>query len=154
VRAGSLAAVSRRLLIALGVVVFLVVSVFVARWLTTEGAERSAIHSLLQDEAKGDTGAVIADLDGCAQEPACVSQVRRAVARTHRAGSVKILRTDSATAYALGESTGRTRVAWAVVDEGFPVVQCVTVKRAGNALFGRKVVLERLSLPISNTGTC
>lgn len=145
---------SRRLLIALGVVVFLVISIFVARWLTTEGAERSAIHALLQDQARGDVDAVVAGLDGCAKDAACVDQVRRAVARTRRAGSVKILRIDSPTAYALGEASGRTRVAWTVVDEGLPVVQCVTVRREGNALFGRKVVLQRLSLPIANTGTC
>ncbi len=145
---------SRRLAIALGVVLFVLISVIVARWLTTEGRERSAIHALLQDEARGDVRAVVARLDGCAAEPACVDQVRRAVARTKRPGDVKLLLIQSPTAYALGKATGRTRVAWTVIDKGLPVVQCVTVSRTGNALFGREIRLQRLSLPISNTGTC
>ena len=83
-----------------------------------------------------------------------MDQVRRAVARTRRPGDVKLLLIQSPTAYALGKATGRTRVAWTVIDNGLPVVQCVTVSRTGNALFGREIRLQRLSLPISNTGTC
>lgn len=145
---------SRRLLLALGVVAFLLVAFVVARWLTNEGAERTEIHALLQDQARGDTAAVLARLDGCAATPACADQARRAIAKARRPGDVKILNLSSATAYSLGAATGRTRVAWTVVGEGLPVVQCVTVRRTGNAVFGRKIVLERLSLPIANEGSC
>jgi hypothetical protein len=146
--------VSRRLLVALGVVAFLLVAFVVARWLTSEGAERTAIHALLRDEARGDAAAVLGRLDGCAADPACASQARRAIAKARRPGDVKILNLSSATAYALGAAEGRTRVAWTVVGEGLPTVQCVTVKRTGNAVVGRKIVLERLSLPIANEGSC
>lgn len=142
------------MVVVLGIVLFLLVSVGVARWLTSEGSERSAIQALLRDEASGDLDAVLARLDGCAKDPACADQARRAVEKTRRPGEVKILNLGSSTAYAFGEDRGRTRVAWTVVGEGLPVVQCVTVRRTGNALFGRKVVLERLSLPIANEGSC
>ncbi len=145
---------SRRLIIVLGVVAFLGVSVLVARWLTTEGRERDAALGLVRAEARGDSAAVIRQLQGCSADPACRSQVTRAVAATRRPGDVKILSLQSPTAYALGESTGRSRVAWSVIDDSLPVVQCLTVHRAGNALVGRKIVLQRISLPIVGDGAC
>jgi hypothetical protein len=140
--------------IVLGIAAFLLISFGVARWLTSEGSERNAILALLDDQARGDVTAVLARLPGCAQDPACADQARRAVARTKRPGDVKILNLTSPTSYALGDDAGRTRVAWAVVGEGNPVVQCVTVHREGNALFGRKIVLQRISLPIAGEGAC
>lgn len=145
---------SRRTAIVLGVIAFLGISVLVARWLTTEGRERSAVLELVRAQARGDVPGVIARLQGCSADPTCRSQVQRAVAQTRRAGEVKLLALQSPTAYALGEATGRTRVAWTVVGNGLPVVQCVTVKRTGNAITGRRIVLLRLSLPIAGTGTC
>lgn len=145
---------SRRLAIVLGVIVFLVVAAGVARWLTSEGRERSAVFSLLQAEAAGDVDAVVAKLHDCAGDAACEAQARAAVARTKRPGEVKILLLQSDTAYALGSATGRTRVAWTIVDGGLPVVQCVTVRRTGNALFGREIELERLSSPIDSEASC
>jgi len=146
--------VSRRLAIVLGVIVFLVVAAGVARWLTSEGRERSAVFSLLQAQAAGDVGAVVAKLHDCAGNAPCEARARAAVARTKRPGEVKILLLQSGTSYALGSATGRTRVAWTIVDGGLPVVQCVTVRRTGNALFGREIELERLSLPIDNEASC
>lgn len=144
----------RRLIIVVGVLAFLAVSALLARWLTTENRENAAILALVRDEARGDAAAVIARLDGCAADPTCVSQARRATAAVQRPGTPKILNLSSGTAYALGESTGRSRVAWAVVDQGLPVVQCVTVRRTGNALVGREVHLLRVSLPIAGQGSC
>ena len=145
---------SRRLAIALGALVFLVVCVVAARWLTTEGRERSAVLSLLKVQAAGDVDAVVGKLHGCPQRPGCVAQARLAVARTKRPGEVKILLLQSGTGYAVGSATGVTRVAWTIVDGGLPVVQRVTVRRTGNALFGREIVLERLSPPIDNEAAC
>ena len=45
---------------------------------------------------------------------------------------------DSGTALrAAARRTGRTRVAWGIVDRGLPVVQCVDVRREGSVLAGR-----------------
>jgi hypothetical protein len=149
--------VSRRALIPLiaaGVVLFLAVSLELARFLNTESQERGAVFALLQAQARGDAKAMLARLDGCAREPACAATQRRNAQRLRRPGDVKILAYDSKTAYALGSERGPTRVAWAVIDRGLPVVQCVDVQRTGSALAGRAIRLRRLSPPINRQGTC
>ena len=67
---------------------------------------------------------------------------------------MKILAYDSKTAYTLGAAEGLTRVAWTVIDNGLPVVQCVDVRRGGNVLTGRTVTLRRLSAPIGRQSPC
>jgi hypothetical protein len=149
--------VSRRValpLIALGVIAFLVISFFVARWLSTENNERDAVYAVLQAQAHGDARAMLGRLDGCARAPRCRDTVRANARRLRRPGEVKILAYDSATAYALGSARGPTRVAWTVVDRGLPVVQCVDVRRSGNVLDGRAITLEALSPPIGNQASC
>jgi len=149
--------VSRRTLIpliALGVLVFLAISFELARYFNTETQERNAVFVLLKDQARGDAAAVIARLDGCASDPACRATATRNAARLRRSGEVKILAYDSKTAYALGDKQGPTRVAWTVIDNGLPVVQCVEVERTGTVLAGRAIRLRRLSPPIDRQGTC
>ncbi|MEA2268679.1 MAG: hypothetical protein QOF29_2370 [bacterium] len=141
-------------LAALGLVVFLALSLLLARWLTTEGEERDAVYALLQDQARGDAGAMLARLDGCARDAGCATAVERNATRLRRPGEVKILAYQSATAYALGGAQGRTRVAWTVIDRGLPVVQCVDVERAGSVLAGRTITLRRLSSPIGGESSC
>ena len=141
-------------LIALGVLVFLAISFELARYFNTETQERNAIFVLLKDQARGDAAAVIARLDGCASDPACRATATRNAARLRRSGEVKILAYDSKTAYALGDKQGPTRVAWTVIDNGLPVVQCVQVERTGTVLAGRAIRLRRLSPPIDRQGTC
>jgi len=141
-------------LIALAVLLFLAISFFLARWLTTESRERSAVFDLLRAQAKGDARAMLADLDGCARNPACRAQVEANAARLRRRGDVKILAYDSKTAYTLGAAEGLTRVAWTVIDKGLLVVQCVDVKRGGNLLTGRTVTLLRVSAPIGRQSPC
>ena len=148
---------SRRVLIPLvaaGVLVFLAISFELARYLNTESQERGAVFALLQAQARGDAGAMLARLDGCAMKPACAATQRRNAQLLRRPGEVKILAYDSKTAYALGAKQGPTRVAWTVIDRGLPVVQCVDVQRTGTALAGRAITLRRLSPPIARTGTC
>lgn len=148
---------SRRALIPLilvGVVVFLAVSFELARFLDTESQERGAVFALLQAQARGDATAMLARLDGCGRDPACVATTRRNAQQLERPGEVKILAYDSKTAYALGAERGPTRVAWTVIDRGLPVVQCVDVQRTGTVLAGRAIRLRRLSPPIKRTGTC
>jgi hypothetical protein len=141
-------------LAAAGLVAFVVVSLTLARWLSTENDERDAVYAVLTAQARGDASGMLARLDGCAGDQGCASAVRRNAGRLRRAGEVKILAYDSATSYALGPAHGPTRVAWTVVDRGLPVVQCVDVDRSGSVLTGRTITLRRVSLPIDRQSSC
>jgi hypothetical protein len=144
----------RRLpLIIAALVVFLAVSVELARWLSTESDERDKIHRLLEAQARGDAARMLADLDGC-DTAACRATVARNARVLKRRGAVKIVSYESGTSYALGSATGDTRVAWTSLQQGLVVVQCVTVRRGGSALAGRSVTLLRISAPIDRQGSC
>jgi hypothetical protein len=147
--------VRRKLLIVLGVLVFAALSVVVARYLTTEGRERSAVKTLLEAQARGDAGAMLdAMAPSCRADARCRAIVAADAAKLARGGDPKIISYTSKTAYALGDATGVTRVAWTVIDKGLPVVQCVTVHRGGSAVAGRTVTLLRISAPIGNEASC
>lgn len=144
----------RRVLIACGVLVFLVVSFQLARFLTAENAERSAVYALLEDEARGDARAVAARLDDCTGP--CARDVAATVAKARRPGAVKILRLDSGANFTLGERTARSRVAWAAnaTRGGEAVVQCITVRRSWSLVSGASVTLLRLSAPLPPEKAC
>jgi hypothetical protein len=147
--------VSRRrkvLLAAVGVVVFLAISLLLARYLSTENRERDAVYALLRDQARGDARAMLARLDGC--DARCRADVSSNARRLARPGDVKILAYQSSTSYALGAADGPTRVAWTIVNRQLPVVQCVEVQRTGNVLAGRGINLRRLSVPIDRQSSC
>lgn len=144
----------RALTIGAAAAAFLLVTLLVARWLTTEGRERHEVTELLRDQARGDAAAMLARLDGCARDRGCGALVRRNAARLRRPGDVEVLAYESETAYALGPATGPTRVAWRVRGGGLPVVQCVEVRRNGSVLAGRSVTLRRLSAPIGRESPC
>ena len=141
-----------KLLIAVGVVLFLGVSFVLARYLSTENRERDAVYALLRDQARGDVRGMLRRLDGC--DARCRAAAEANARRLKRPGSVKILAYDSSTAYALGAARGPTRVAWTIVNRQLPVVQCVEVQRTGTVLTGRAINLRRLSVPIDSTGSC
>ncbi len=147
---------SRRVVfIALAVVVFLAISLELARYLSAPSAERNRVYDVLVDAARGNTDAVIAQLKGCREDPACVTRTTDVVAKVKALGKVKILSYESPTAYALGTKTANARVAWAMVDrDGLPVVQCVTVQRKWSFTKGGSVSLRRLSAPIGNEAGC
>jgi hypothetical protein len=140
-------------LIALGVVVFLAVSAALARFLSVENVERDDEAALLTAQVRGEPAAMLARLSGCRQSASCVATVRANAARLASAGEPKILSLKSATAYSLAGATGRTRLAWTVIGRS-PVVQCVEVRRTGNALTGIHIHLLRLSAPIPNAADC
>jgi hypothetical protein len=147
--------VSRRrlvTLVAIGAIVFVAISLLLARYLTTENRERDAVYALLRDQARGDATAMLKRLDGC--DARCHANVEANAGRLKRAGEVKILAYQSATSYALGHAEGPTRVAWTIVDRQLPVVQCVQVERTGNVLTGTTINLRRLSVPIDRQGSC
>lgn len=146
----------RRRLIAVGVaalVLFVVLSVLLARYLSAENLERSQVLSLLRAQAAGDAAATIRGISGCRAHPSCVAQAEQNAARLHRPGSVKILSLESATAYALTGATGTTRVAWTVIGR-LPIVQCVGVRRTGNPFAGISIAVISLSAPIPNEADC
>ncbi len=145
----------RLVLIAAAVLVFIGVSLLVARYLTTESRERNAVKRLLDAQARGDARSMFAALDGsCHAEARCRTTVEADARRLRREGDPKIIAYTSKTAYALGAATGITRVAWTVVGKGLPVVQCVVVHRGGSAVTSRTVTLLRISAPIGNESTC
>ncbi|MGD0452331.1 MAG: hypothetical protein ABSB69_01925 [Solirubrobacteraceae bacterium] len=144
-----------RVLFAVAVIVVLVASGVLARFLSVENAERADDLALIQAEAKGNAAAMLEQLSGCRQSPSCVATVKANVSnpRLRRSGAVKILQLESKTAYSLFAVTGKTRLAWTVIGS-LPVVQCVDVRRTGNFLKGINVTLIALSAPIDNEGTC
>ena len=132
---------------------FVAVSVLLARFLSTENVERDKEASLLQAQAKGDVQRMLAQLDGCRARPACLATVRANADRLRRPGVVKVLSLKSSTAYALTGASGKTRLAWTVIGR-LPVVQCVEVRRTGNPISGITVTLRSLSAPIPNEADC
>lgn len=142
-------------LIAVAALVFLGLSLLLARWLATEGRERADVKRLLDAQARGDAAAMLRALSGsCRADPRCRATAAADARRLRRPGAVKIIAYDSQTAYSLGSATGPTRVAWTVVGRGLPVVQCVLVHREGSVLAGHRVTLLRVSAPIANEASC
>jgi hypothetical protein len=144
-----------RVLLAAIAIFVLLVAVLLARFLQVENVERQADLALIQAEARGDAAAMIAQLSGCRQSPACVQSVKRELRnpRLHRAGAVKILSLTAATANSPTATTGKTRVAWTVIGT-LPVVQCIDVRRTGNFLTGMHVHLIGIGNPIPNEALC
>jgi hypothetical protein len=152
-RAGAGSGALKRLAIILGVLVFVLVSGLLARFLSVENDERDKELAALQAQVRGDAGALIARLAGCSKSPKCVATSTANASRLRRAGAVKILSIKSRTAYSLSGASGDTRLAWTVIGY-LPVVQCVEVRRTGNVLSGIKVTLLSLSAPIENEADC
>ncbi len=146
----------RPLLVALGVLAFLAISFQLARLLSGGNAERAAIVDLLQAQARGDGGAVAAQLEGCAPDPACRAEMARLARRLRRPGEVDILRLDSGIQARFISQTGVSRVAWAAdAQAGGPaVVQCVRVRREWSFAAGASITLLRLGPPIGGTSDC
>ena len=136
-------------------IVFLVLSALLARFLTSDNLEREQDVALIEAEASGDAAGMIAKLSGCRENPSCVALQRKNASnpRMRRAGEVKVLSLSSATANSPTGATGTTRLAWTVLGQ-LPVVQCIEVKRSGNALTGVHVALLSLSAPINNEADC
>jgi hypothetical protein len=144
----------RRILLAIPLtLVFVVVAVVAARFLTAENRERDAITALLNAEAQGHAGDVAARLESCPD--ACLRRLEPMVARLHGPGDVRLVRLDSGTSYSLGRSEGWSRVVWVRGVDGRPVVQCVRVRRTGGPLTERSVTLLRLTAPLAdNEDSC
>jgi len=143
----------RMAIVLVGAVLFLAISALLARYLSAENVERADILAVLRAQARGDAARELQLLDGCRAKPYCAATVRASAVRLKRPGAVKILSIKSPTAGSLTGATGTTRVAWTVIGT-LPVVQCVLVRRTGNAVKGIDVALLSLSAPIGNEASC
>lgn len=137
--------------VVVAVVLFLVVSALLSRWLGTENAEREAVLDVLQAQARGDANRMLRDID--CQDDACAARVRANARELRAPGDVTIVRIDSATSHALTSRTGQTRVVW-ITPGRLTTVQCVLVKRTGTPLSGQSVTLRDLSAPIGRQAAC
>ena len=141
------------LLIVVGLIVFLAISAVLARVFSVDGAERTAITSLVQTEARGDAAGMIKRIHDCSPDPACRQRATEDAANLKRSGSVKVLELEPSAGFSLGSTLGTSRVAWRA-GGALPVVQCVRVRRAGNALSGLDVQLLEISRRIKSTAGC
>jgi hypothetical protein len=139
--------------IVVGVLVFLAISALLARVFSVDGAERSAITSLVQTEAQGNANGVISRIDGCAQDAACRARAVANAAVLKHSGSISILQLEPSAGFSLTSTLGTARVAWNV-GNSLPIVQCVRVRRAGNAISGEHVQLLSISPKLAGDATC
>ncbi len=136
-----------------GVLLFVAISGLLARFFSVENEEREDLVSVLQAEANGNAQAMLNHLADCRASAKCTAMVHEDALKLRRAGPVKILTLTSHTAYALTGKTAPTRVAWTVIGH-LPVVQCVQVKRTGNALTGISVKLQSIGAQIPGEADC
>lgn len=144
----------RPLVIVTGVLVLLVASFLVARWINNDSVERARVVELLRAQLRGDAAGMLRRLTACG-EPACISVVRDNARRLRRDRELKVALYQSQTAHALRSRTKFTRVVW--FPSGRPAettVQCVLVRREGNALTGMTVSLLRVTAPIGRESSC
>jgi hypothetical protein len=144
---------SRILLGALALLAFLAISLGLARVLSANGAERSAILALVEAQARGDADAMIARIDGCERRPACVARARANADRLRTPGRVELVRLDASTSFSLGGDVGVARVVWRTPART-TVVQCVAVRRGGDVVSGLTIELRDLGRPIDRESSC
>jgi hypothetical protein len=141
------------LLVALGVVLFLAISVGLARVFGANGAEQSAITSLVKAEAAGNQNAMLARIQDCAQSPSCRARVAENATNLRRPGAVTIIQLEPSTSFSLGGKVGTARVAWKA-GSSLPIVQCVRVRRSGDVFAGLTVQLLEISAKIKGDSSC
>jgi hypothetical protein len=148
---------SRRRLYLIGIVlallVFLAISAVLARVFSIDGTERSAITLLVKDEAAGSQAAMMSRIKGCAGNAACRARMATDAAKLRRSGTISILQLQPSAGFSLTSTVGTARVAWRA-GSSLPIVQCVRVRRAGDALTGFRVELLRLSRRIPSDSNC
>jgi hypothetical protein len=146
----------RRLLlvgIPLALALFLFISLILARVFSADGAERNAITLLIKAEAAGNRAGMTARIEGCATSAACRARVAEDATNLRRPGTVSILELNPSTGFSLTSSVGTARVAWKT-SGSLPIVQCVRVRRAGDAISGLTIELLKLSPRIKSDADC
>ena len=139
--------------IGLGVVLFVVISVLVARAVGVGDAQNGAVTELVRAEAGGDTNRVIALIHGCRKDAACRVHAAALTASLRGSGEVSILELNPAANVAVTSSVGTARVAW-TVGSSLPRVQCVRVRNAGTVFSGFDIELLRVSVRQPSDASC
>jgi hypothetical protein len=140
-------------LVAAALVLLLVVSAILARAFSADGAERSAITSLIESEAHGDQRAMLARISGCRASPSCRARVSYDAATLQHPGTVSIIQLQPSAGFSLTGTLGTARVAWNV-GSSLPIVQCVRVRRQGDVLRGLRIALLEISRRIKSDEDC
>ncbi len=140
-------------LIVIGIVIFIAISALLARIFSVDGAEQGAITDLVQAEAAGNTTSMLDEIQGCRTSPACRARVAHNVAALAHSGKVSILQLNTSAGFSLTSTLGTARVAWEA-GSSLPIVQCVRVRHAGNAITGMHVELLELSERINSGSDC
>jgi hypothetical protein len=143
----------RILLLVLAAVAFLAISAALARVLSANGAERTAIEQVLKAQARGDAAGIVSRIEGCAASSHCTAMAHANAAQLRSRGTLQIVRLDASTSFSFGGTSGVARVVWATPSR-LTVVQCVAVRRGGNVLNGLSVELRSLSRPIGRESDC
>jgi hypothetical protein len=141
------------ILIATAVVAFLAVSALLARVWSADGAETDAVTALIQAEARGEKTAMISRIQGCSVSTACRARVTTVATALKQQGAVVILRLNPSTGFSFDGTLGTARVAWKSLSSP-PIVQCVRVRRSGNALKGLRIELLEISARIKSDADC
>jgi len=141
------------IIVGLGVFFFLGISVLLARSLSATATERSRVLDIVEAQARGDAKAVLDKTPACARQPACVAATEAFVAKLRRPGAISILQYRPSIQLPLTRAVATGRVAWRAGAEGFPVVQCVRVRRDG-PVTGATVELLSISAPIGREASC
>jgi hypothetical protein len=139
--------------ILLALLVFLAISIVLARVFSIDGTEQTAITLLVKDEAAGNRSAMIGRIKDCHTSAACRARVAADAAKLRRSGTVSILQLQPSAGFSLTSTVGTARVAWRA-GSSLPVVQCVRVRRGGDALTGFNVELLQLSRRIASDSNC
>jgi len=129
------------------------VSAVLARVFSADGAERSAILSLIQAQARGDQSAMLDRIEGCRASAACRARVAQNATALKHSGSVSILTETSSAGFSLTGTTGVARVAWSA-GGSLPNVQCVKVRRAGDAVSGLRIELLAITAKLPGNSNC
>lgn len=139
--------------IAVAILFFLIISALLARVFSANGAEQSAITTLIKAEARGDAGAVAAVITGCRSSQACMRRAAENAARLKHPGNVSILTLQPSTNFSVADTVGTARVAWNV-GGSLPITQCVRVRRKGNAVSGLHVELLAVTPRLASDAVC
>jgi hypothetical protein len=94
-----------------------------------------------------------ARINGCAVSLACRDRVAQDIAALKRPGAVSIIQIQPSAGLSLTDTLGTARVAWSV-GSSLPIVQCVRVRRAGDAISGLSVQLLAISARIKSDADC
>jgi hypothetical protein len=136
-----------------GVIVFLAIATMLTRAFNVGDAEDAAITSLVQAEARGDTGEVISLVTGCKASAACRARAAANTAALRHPGQVSIAEINPSSTFSVASTSGTARVAW-VAGNSLPRVQCLHVRHAGSVVEGFTIQLLVVSRRIASDADC